>query len=113
MKKSILIALISIAAFTANAQTHPGDPKDEKFKAEINSQEKEAVLQVITAAKATLLKSANSNTTEQNLQLIQSLDQVIQLLNERFKGQNIKPVAGGSDAEYSEKARRDIMRGEQ
>lgn len=99
MKKSILTLIAFIAIFISagsiQAQTKPepskagstevATPSPQLFKAELTSEEKEFTMQNINAAKMTLLKSSNSNTTEQNLMLIRSLEQTMQLLNDKFQ----------------------------
>lgn len=100
MKKTITtlfaIVLLAFTAGSIQAQTKPADepvktevqkasPAPEVFKAELKAEEKEAVLNILNTSKITLLKSANSNTTEQNLQLIKSIEDVMQLINERFQ----------------------------
>ena len=101
MKKSILtliafIAILITSAFV-QAQSKPELPKSAitegstvspaapLFKAELTAEEKESTIQILNAAKMTLLKSSNSNTTEQNLMLIRSLEQTMQLLNDKFQ----------------------------
>lgn len=106
MKKSILTLFafiaILISAGSIQAQSKPESPKSaiaegatvsaavSLFKAELTAEEKESTLQILNAAKMTLLKSSNSNTTEQNLMLIRSLEQTMQLLNDKF--QRVVPV---------------------
>jgi len=101
MKKSILTLIAFIAIFisvgSVQAQSKSESPKAAiaegaaispaapLFKAELTSEEKESTLQILNAAKMTLLKSSNSNTTEQNLMLIRSLEQTMQLLNDKFQ----------------------------
>lgn len=100
MKKSILtlIAFIAIliAAGSVRAQTklalgnsvvaeNATKSTIDSYKAEITAEEKESTLQTLNAAKMVLLKSSNSNTTEQNLMLIRSLEQTMQLLNDKFQ----------------------------
>jgi hypothetical protein len=101
MKKSILtlIAFIAIiiSAGSVQAQNKPESPKAAVadvasvspsaplFKAELTSEEKESTLQILNVAKMTLLKSSNTNTTEENLMLIRSLEQTLQLLNVKFQ----------------------------
>ena len=100
MKKSIFTLFAFIAIFisvgSVQAQTKPAignsvvaetaaKPTADSYKAEITAEEKESTLQIINAAKMTLLKSSNSNTTEQNLMLIRSLEQTMQLLNDKFQ----------------------------
>lgn len=100
MKKSITtlfaIVLLAFTAGSIQAQTKPADepvktevqkasPAPEIFKAELKAQEKEAVLNILNTSKITIMRSSNSNTTEQNLQLIKSIEDVMQLINERFQ----------------------------
>lgn len=100
MKKTIttlfVIVLLAFTAGSLQAQTKPTDepvktevqkasPTPEVFKAELKAEEKEAVLNILNTSKITILKSANSNTTEQNLQLIRGIEDVMNLINERFQ----------------------------
>lgn len=98
MKKTIttLFAIILLSAGTIQAQTKAASepakaevkhesPAPEVFKAELKAEEREAVLNILNTSKITLLKSANSNTTEQNLHLIKSIEYVMNLINERFQ----------------------------
>lgn len=100
MKKTITtlfaIVLLAITSGSIQAQTKSAAepvksevkqsvPEKEVFKAELKADEKESVLNILNASKITLLKSANSNTTEQNLQLIKGIEDVMQLINERFQ----------------------------
>lgn len=100
MKKSILSLLVIILfLFTsgtiyaqtkstdeaANTEVKQSEPDKEVFKAEVKADEKESILNILNASKITILRSSNSNTTEQNLQLIRGIEDVMKLINERFQ----------------------------
>lgn len=102
MKKSILTILVAVtfsALFSGNlmaqAKTSPKkakpaieQPKPDSsatLSGQISPEEKEGCLNIMNAAKTTILKSANSNTTEQNVNLINELQKVMTLFNERFQ----------------------------
>lgn len=102
MKKSILTIVLAVtfsALFSGNlmAQAKPSpekakpaieQPKPDSvvtYGGKLSAEEKEAILNIVNAAKTTILKSSNSNTTEQNVNLINELQKVMSLVNERFQ----------------------------
>lgn len=96
MKKSILFLLacflLIIATQSIQAQTKQEPvksgiqaPVPDVFKAELSAEEKEIVMSILNGSKLTLLRSSNTNTTEQNLQLLRGIEDVMKLLNERFQ----------------------------
>lgn len=98
MKQTIttLFVIILLAAGSIQAQTKPAaepvksevkqeNPAADVFRAELKAEEKEAVLNILNSSKITILRSSNSNTTEQNLQLIRGIEDVMKLINERFQ----------------------------
>lgn len=83
MKRTFLTIALALSISAALAQA----PKAKVDSAQVkgfSAQEKESVIGVISTARNTIFQSNTPNTPQQDLALLQQIDQVIRLLNERI-----------------------------
>lgn len=87
MKRTILTLVFAVAAIVVSSESVQAQAvKADSVKAvpPITAQDKEYVIGVISTAKNLLLESSTPSTLKQGLTLLQQMEQVINLLNERL-----------------------------